>query len=140
MNSFNHYAYGAIGEWLYQVVAGLELDENNPGYKQIIFQPHPGGGLSNAKASLRSMYGLIESAWQIEDGQFSYTTTIPPNTMATIYLPDAKQNHVLENGESLNKVEGITQINQEDDMLVIKVGSGMYNWVYPWPDTNNKKE
>ena len=140
MNSFNHYAYGAIGEWLYQVVAGLDLDEGNLGYRNIIFHPHPGGGLSHANASLHSIYGPVESAWQIDGDQFTYNTTIPPNTMATIYLPKAKQIYVLENGKSLSDVKGIKQINQEDDMLVIQVGSGSYSWVYLWTDTNEKKE
>ena len=50
MNSFNHYAYGAIGEWMYRVVAGLELDPREPGYKHVLVQPQPGGGLTSAEA------------------------------------------------------------------------------------------
>ena len=63
MNSFNHYAYGAIGDWLYQVVAGIEIDPNVPGYKRVLIQPQPGGGLTYASASFDSLYGRIESKW-----------------------------------------------------------------------------
>src|ERR1700750_2019399 len=59
MNSYNHYAYGAIGEWLYGTVAGIDLDPARPGYKHIVVHPRPGGGLTRAKASLRSVHGLI---------------------------------------------------------------------------------
>lgn len=65
MNSFNHYTYGAIGEWLYNHVAGLSIDPQNPGYKHIIFDPHPGGGLTFATADFQSMYGLVKSSWKI---------------------------------------------------------------------------
>src|SRR5581483_5303890 len=57
MNSFNHYAYGAIGEWMYRVIAGIEIDPAEPGYKHVLIQPHPGGGLTSTKASVHSMYG-----------------------------------------------------------------------------------
>jgi alpha-L-rhamnosidase len=63
MNSFNHYAYGAIGEWLYRVVGGIEVDPAEPGYKHVLFQPQPGGGLTTARATLDSPYGLVASAW-----------------------------------------------------------------------------
>ena len=65
MNSFNHYAYGAIGAWMYSVVAGIDLDPAEPGYKHVLIQPQPGGGLTKASASLRSMYGEIVSSWSI---------------------------------------------------------------------------
>jgi alpha-L-rhamnosidase len=80
MNSFNHYAYGAIGEWLYRVVAGIEVDPTEPGYKRIVIQPQPGGQLTYAGASLDSMYGKIESKWMLEDDDFQLAVTIPPNT------------------------------------------------------------
>ncbi len=86
MNSFNHYANGAIGEWLYQTVAGIHLGA--PGFRRIIIQPYPGGGLTHAAASYQSPYGLISSAWQIERETFDLKVTIPPNTCSEIQLPD----------------------------------------------------
>ena len=87
MNSFNHYAYGAIGDWLYRVVAGIEADPAQPGYKHILLQPQPGPGLTHARASLDSMYGSIVSDWRIENGRFEWDVVIPPNTDAKVTLP-----------------------------------------------------
>ena len=87
MNSFNHYAYGAIGEWLYTNVAGIRIDEKNPGYKHFYLEPHPGGGLTHAEAEHQTMYGKIKSAWKIEGENFTYDVEIPANTTATVILP-----------------------------------------------------
>ena len=130
MNSFNHYAYGAIGEWLYRVVAGIEIDEQNPGYKHIVVQPHPGGGLTYAKARLDSMYGPIESSWRIKEETMTINIEIPPNTTATVRLPNAKIDDVQEGGEPLCKVKGIIKTAQEGDTAVIYVGSGQYLFEY----------
>lgn len=95
MNSFNHYAYGAIGAWLYQTVAGIEIDPAKPGYKHILIAPRPGGGLTFAKATFDSVYGPIASAWQIDDaGVFTLDVTIPANTTATVTLPNGDKHEV----------------------------------------------
>ncbi len=91
MNSFNHYAYGAIGEWLYTYVAGIKIDEANPGYKHFYLAPNPGGGLTNASAEFESMYGKIKSAWKIEAGNFVYDVEVPANTTATVILPNSEK-------------------------------------------------
>ncbi len=99
MNSFNHYAYGAIGAWLYQTVAGIEIDPDNPGYKHILIAPQPGGGLTHAKGKIDSVYGEIVSSWQIDDaGVFTLNVTIPANTTATVTLPDG-QTHEVGSGQ-----------------------------------------
>ncbi len=87
MNSFNHYAYGAIGEWLYTYVAGIRIDEQNPGYKHFYLEPHPGGGLNHVAAEHHTMYGKIKSAWKIEGENLRYEVEIPANTTATVILP-----------------------------------------------------
>jgi alpha-L-rhamnosidase len=96
MNSFNHYAFGAVGAWMYQTIAGIDLDETRPGYKHIIIRPQPGGGLTFARAKLKSMYGVIESAWRIDDGgnPFRLDVAVPPNTTATVFLPDGAAHEV----------------------------------------------
>jgi len=132
MNSFNHYAYGAIGEWLYRVVAGLEIDEKNPGYKHIIIQPHPGGGLTHAKARHDSLYGPIESGWRLAGQKMIVNVEIPPNTTATVRLPRAKLADVRESGKRLDSSEAITDIVQDGDAAVMRVGSGRYSFEYPW--------
>jgi alpha-L-rhamnosidase len=85
MNSFNHYAYGAVGSWMYQTVAGIDIEE--PGYKKIRIHPRPGGGLTSASAKLETMYGTVQSAWKRSGDVIAYDITIPPNTTATIDLP-----------------------------------------------------
>lgn len=87
MNSFNHYAYGAIGDWMYSVVAGINEDIQNPGYKHIIFQPKPDTLLTYAKAEFESMYGTIKSSWKTKNNTITVEVTIPPNTKATLHLP-----------------------------------------------------
>ncbi len=99
MNSFNHYAYGAIGEWLYNHVAGLSIDIDQPGYKHILFNPHPGGGLTNATAELNTLYGITKSAWKIEGDQFIYEVMVPANTTATVTLPHSKEVKELGSGK-----------------------------------------
>lgn len=85
MNSFNHYAYGAIGAWLYKTVAGI--NPGDAGYKHVILQPQPGGDLTFARATLETPYGTLISDWQLENGVFRYTVTVPPNTTTTVRLP-----------------------------------------------------
>ena len=85
MNSFNHYAYGSIGAWLYQNVAGLE--PGLPGYKHILLKPQPGGSLTWAHASLASPYGRVAVSWRLEDETLKLEVTVPPNTTAMLVLP-----------------------------------------------------
>ncbi|MGE5393206.1 MAG: glycoside hydrolase family 78 protein [Candidatus Saccharibacteria bacterium] len=133
MNSFNHYAYGAIGEWLYHYVAGLEIDPQAPGYKHILLAPHPGGGLKNADASFNSLYGKIRSAWKIEGGKLVYEVTIPANTTATITLPAAQGDQLTLNGQALPVAVKQT-LKQLDNGVSLNVGSGNYQFSYPYTD------
>ena len=91
MNSFNHYAYGAIGEWLYTHVAGIRIDPERPGYKHVIFDPHPGGGLTHATATHESMYGTVSASWRIDGNALHYHVLVPPNTTATVLLSTGPQ-------------------------------------------------
>ncbi len=129
MNSFNHYAYGAIGEWLYRVVAGIEIDPEQPGYKHIIIQPHPGGELTNAKASMNSMYGKIISSWNLQENQFNLTVEIPANTTATVILPNAVLDSVSESGKIISKIKDMPAKQTGNDVEV-ELGSGIYTFSY----------
>jgi alpha-L-rhamnosidase len=113
MNSFNHYAYGAIGAWLYNTVAGIEIDPTAPGYKHAILRPQPGGGLTFARAALDTLYGTLVSKWTLDNGVFEYTITVPPNTSATVHLP--YEGHVILNGQRVNG-------------MVHEVGAGTYQF------------
>ena len=91
MNSFNHYSYGAIGDWMYRHMAGLDTDPSAPGYKKIIVAPHPGGNLTMVNAELETQYGLASSRWQLNNGVFQLDVTIPTNTTAEITLPQSNK-------------------------------------------------
>jgi alpha-L-rhamnosidase len=131
MNSFNHYAYGAIGEWLYKFVAGLEIDERQPGYKHILIQPHTGGGLSRARARILSLYGPASSGWELQDGRMRVNIEVPPNTTASVRLPKARLSQVQESGKPLSLGKGITRSLQEESTAVLELGSGRYEFQYP---------
>lgn len=128
MNSFNHYAYGAIGEWMYRVMAGIEIDQAAPGYKHSLIQPQPGGGFASVKASHKTMYGKVSSAWKLEDGRFELAVEIPANTRATVRLPNAQLANVLESGQALSTGNGITGLRQDGDFAVVEIGSGQYRF------------
>ena len=86
MNSFNHYAYGAVGNWLYQTVAGLQEDPAVPGYKKIVVKPTPTEQLQFAKANYHSIYGEIRSGWERKANSFIQKVEVPANTSAKIYF------------------------------------------------------
>ena len=131
MNSFNHYAYGAIGEWMFRVMAGIEIDESAPGYRHVLIQPRPGGGFTRVKASHKTMYGKVSSAWTLEDGRFTLGVEVPANTRATVRLPGAKLANVTEGGLGLSSGSGITGQRQDGDVAVVELGSGRYSFSYP---------
>jgi len=87
MNSFNHYAYGAIGQWMHERIAGLAPDPAQPGYKHFFIQPAPSGPLTSARAELATPYGKASSAWILKNGTLSLEAIVPPNTTATLKLP-----------------------------------------------------
>ncbi len=128
MNSFNHYAYGAIGAWLYAVVGGIDLDPQQPGYKHIIMHPQPGGGLTYATAELQSPYGLIRSAWTQDNGIFNWQIAIPANTMATIYVPIAEGVRVNEGGMPATDASGVRFLRREAAAEVFEVAAGEYHF------------
>jgi alpha-L-rhamnosidase len=86
MNSFNHYAYGSIGDWMYQWIAGIQMAK--PAYKQSILAPKFIKGLTSAKASVETMYGRLSCSWECKDGVIKVDVTVPVNTTAILYLPE----------------------------------------------------
>jgi alpha-L-rhamnosidase len=126
MNSFNHYAYGAIGDWMYREMAGIDTYEDGPGYKHSRIKPVIGGGFTSASASLETYYGKISNSWKIEGPKFSMEVEIPANTTSTIYIPSNDSTPVLEGGKQISVVKGIQIVGNEEGYLVIKLGSGKY--------------
>src|SRR5688572_3839266 len=128
MNSFNHYAYGAIGDWMYRVVAGLDTEEVGPGYKKIKIKPHIGGNLTHAAAALQTYYGKTSSGWKIENGKLSLAVEIPPNTSATVYVPASGIEAITENGSAVTSSKNIVLAGKEKDYVIFKIGSGKYHF------------
>jgi alpha-L-rhamnosidase len=132
MNSFAHYSFGAVYQWIVENVAGIRSD--GPGYKKIILDPRPGGPLVWAKGSYRSVRGMIESEWRIvgdnsNQRRFEYDVVIPANTTATVYIPADRATDVAEGGRPLGSAEGVRVVRQQNDRIVLEVGSGSYRFV-----------
>lgn len=98
MNSFNHYAYGAIGQWMYERVAGLAPDPAQPGYKHFFIRPLIVKQLDSARAELETPYGKAASAWSRKDGRIVLDVTVPPNTTATVEFPDGRKSETVAAG------------------------------------------
>lgn len=128
MNSFNHYAYGAIGDWMYRVVAGLDTDVEKPGYRHSIIKPHIGGGLTSAAAELQTSYGKLKSAWKLDGGQLTLDVEVPPNTTATLYIPAKDAADVMESGKPLSSLKDHQVVQAEKGYAGIMIGSGKYNF------------
>lgn len=124
MNSFNHYAYGAIGDWMYRVSAGIEA--NKPGYKGITIQPHLTKKLNYSKASFESAYGTIASGWERKDGKILIKVTLPPNTTATIILPLSDEGKVTESGKAIKENPNFKDIRVLHNSVMFETGSGQY--------------
>ena len=129
MNSFNHYAYGAIGDWMYRVVAGLDTYDDAPGYKHIKIMPHIGGNLTSASANLQTYYGKASSGWKIDGNRIILDIEIPANTKATVILPVSNADMIKENGSTLSK--DIKLSSREKGFIELNIGSGKYQFEIP---------
>lgn len=130
MNSFNHYAFGAVGNWMYQVLGGIRVDENNPGYKHIIIKPQIGPDIDYAGAIYESQYGRIRCDWERKDEKIFVHIIIPVNTTASVYLPFARTEKLLEKGVNIYEMKEIFGYQYDKDELIIETGSGEYEFIY----------
>jgi alpha-L-rhamnosidase len=128
MNSFNHYSYGAIGDWMYRVIAGIDTDEDAPGYKNIRIMPHIGGGLTKVSASLQTYYGSLSSSWEVTADKLLFHVEIPANTTAIVYVPAKNASGIMENGTSITSFKEIKVAGLEGEYVLLKLGSGSYHF------------
>lgn len=128
MNSYNHYAYGAIGDWMYRDIAGIDTKTDAPGYKQIIIKPEVNGRLTFASADYETPYGKVSSHWKKEDGRVILDVEIPANTTGTIYIPAPDGSALLENDKPVASESDIHPTTAEPGYLVVRVGSGIYHF------------
>jgi alpha-L-rhamnosidase len=135
MNSFAHYAFGAVCEWMFRTLAGIESDGS--GYAKIIIRPTPPRPGSNAQhkpidwvtASYDSIHGRIESHWRIEGDRFVLNVGVPTNTTSTVYLPAADAASITEGGKPLDQVEGVRLLRREGDVAVLATQAGSFEFV-----------
>lgn len=124
MNSFNHYAFGAVGEYLYGGLGGIQA--TSPAYKTIKIQPAIGEGLTWAKTSFDSIHGNICSQWKIGSGRLAMKVEIPPNTTARIHVPTTDAASVTESGKPAAHSQGLKYAGMENGAAVFDAGSGTY--------------
>ncbi|MGW3665187.1 alpha-L-rhamnosidase [Streptomyces sp. NPDC005141] len=118
MNSFNHYAYGSVGEWMYANIAGIS--PGRPGYREIVVRPRPGGDVTSARATFTSVYGPISTRWQQRSGAFVLTCAVPANTTAEVWIPATGPDEVSHTHA--------TYLRTEDGCAVYRVGSGSHRF------------
>ncbi len=128
MNSFNHYAYGAIGDWMYRKMVGIDTYEDGVGYKHIKIKPHIGGDFTFASASLDTYYGKVSNSWKIEKENLLMDVEIPVNTTAIVFVPAENADAIKESGKVLSQVD-IKVKSIKDGYVVLELGSGAYHFV-----------
>ncbi|TBN18724.1 glycoside hydrolase family 78 protein [Hyunsoonleella pacifica] len=126
MNSFNHYAYGAIGRWMYERIAGIKPVK--VGYKEIEIAPIPGGPLTSASATYNSPYGKVSSSWKIVNKQFNLDIIVPPNTTAQVFVPGNAQETIKVNGVEFESNSDIKLLSKTNKAFVFQVNPGIYSF------------
>ncbi|MHA1379483.1 MAG: glycoside hydrolase family 78 protein [Candidatus Helarchaeota archaeon] len=133
MNSFNHYAYGSVGEWVFKTILGIDLDENRPGYKHITIRPWPCGSITWAKGHYDSIRGKIAISWALNGENFKLEVSIPPNTTATVFIPAKNAENVTENGNLISDSEDLKFVKYENNNAIYEIASGKFNFSSRFP-------
>jgi alpha-L-rhamnosidase len=127
MNSRNHFALGCVGEWIWNTLAGINISDEQPGFKQAIIKPQPAGDLKWVKAEYETNYGLLAVDWKLENNVFTLHLTVPPNTTALVELPGVEEGSVIkEGGKQIGSesIEGIT--NTDSGEILAAAGSYVF--------------
>ena len=133
MNSFAHYSFGAVYQWMFENIGGIRND--GPTYKKIVIKPQPEAKLGWAKVGYKSIRGQIQSDWKLADGKLLLDVAIPANTTAMVYIPTAENgtpsSKVTESGRPLDKAEGVKFLRAEGGCVVVAIESGSYHFAAP---------
>ncbi len=137
MNSFAHYSFGAVCQWIFENIGGIQTD--GPAFKHIVLKPQPGGTLTYAKTSFQSIRGLIQTDWQLDGPVFQCQLSIPPNTTATLYIPTDNASSVTESNIPATQAAGVTFIEFKNGYAIYSLMSGAYHFqsrlswaILPW--------
>lgn len=126
MNSFNHYAYGAVADWMHQNIGGIRI--GSAGYKTSVIAPKPGGGLTSGSGKIDTVYGELASEWALDADRFTLAVRVPVNTTSEIRIPSTNAWSVTEGGAPVRSVPGVTGVRYDavTSETVVSVGSGSY--------------
>jgi alpha-L-rhamnosidase len=128
MNSFNHYAIGAVGEWMFRVIVGINPDETQPGFRHVVIRPRPVPELDWARGTYASIRGPISVEWRQAGPSLDVEVTIPPNVRATVHIPTPDITRVTEHGKPVRHSEGLSLVGMADGAAVFEAGSGNYEF------------
>ena len=126
--SMNHCMLGHIQQWFLGSLAGIRPDPASPGIAHCIIAPEPVGEVTWARGEYDSIRGRIASAWKIKGGRFLLHLTVPPNTVATVFVPAVRAEEVRESGRSLAKASGVKLLRSERGKAIIEVLAGRYEF------------
>jgi alpha-L-rhamnosidase len=118
-----HSCFPYIGGWFYKGLAGIQWDQKEPGFKNVILRPGLVKSVDWVKCSYESPYGEIVSNWKAQDDVFEWQISIPPNSTATVYIPGID---IRENGKAIDSSQEITFLRREGTSSVYKIPSGSY--------------
>jgi alpha-L-rhamnosidase len=127
--SHNHPMFGGGLVWYYRQLAGMNADQNQPGYRHIIFKPQPAGDLSYVKYFNETSYGKAGIHWKKMDGQFTMIVEVQVGCSATVYIPLMSEKKLMENGKPVSESQDIELLKDENGYRLLKVGSGTYEFL-----------
>ena len=130
MNSFAHYSFGAVYQWMVENIGGIRSAA--PSYKEILIRPELSDKLTSAKVEYRSIHGLIATDWKREENKLRFNVIIPANTKAQVVLPAGSAAELTESGGPLDAAKGVTLVRMDGTNAVLSIGSGKYAFTAPW--------
>lgn len=128
MNSFNHYAYGAVAEWLYRYAAGIDTDSSDPAFRRIVLHPQFNTDLGEINVTYHSAYGAITSHWKAAGNTVSWTAAIPSNTTALLEFPSVENTKITVAGEDIASNAKFKLVKRESGKATYEAGSGVYDF------------
>jgi len=129
MNSFAHYSFGAVAQWMFETIGGIKTVE--PGFKKVLIRPMPGANLTWAKVRYTSVQGLISTQWKINNKKLTLQVSIPPGVTAEVHVPTSQPSAVTEGGVAARSATGIRFVRNEPGAAIFEVDSGAYVFEAP---------
>ncbi|WP_339713986.1 family 78 glycoside hydrolase catalytic domain [uncultured Kriegella sp.] len=126
MNSFSHYAFGSVAEWMFQHAIGIDTEDS--GYRNIIIKPAISQQMNHLRGSYQSINGTIASAWHWKGDKFTMNIEIPINTTAKVHLPTKNMSGIKEGNKRISNISDIKVLQSNDHETILQVGSGRYSF------------